>query len=108
MTSHASVLRFFMVMAFFLPFPLMAATLTVQLQDEKAKPLPDVVVTLQAMRTIAAPVASKATIAQIDKEFSPRVTVVPVGSQVWFPNRDSVRHHVYSFSATKKFDIKLY
>ena len=108
MTSHAAVLRFFMVMAFFLPFPLMAATLTVQLQDEKAKPLPDVVVTLQAMRTIAAPVASKATIAQIDKEFSPRVTVVPVGSQVWFPNRDSVRHHVYSFSATKKFDIKLY
>ncbi len=24
------------------------------------------------------------------------------------PNRDTVRHHVYSFSAAKKFEIKLY
>jgi hypothetical protein len=27
---------------------------------------------------------------------------------VSFPNFDTVRHHVYSFSATKTFDIKLY
>lgn len=25
-----------------------------------------------------------------------------------FPNQDRVRHHVYSFSAPKKFDLKLY
>jgi len=31
-----------------------------------------------------------------------------VGSDVGFPNKDKVRHHVYSFSATKKFELKLY
>jgi plastocyanin len=47
-------------------------------------------------------------IAQADKRFVPEVTVIPVGTQVNFPNRDTVRHHVYSFSPAKKFEIKLY
>jgi plastocyanin len=47
-------------------------------------------------------------IAQVDKRFVPEVTVVPVGTSVSFPNRDTVRHHVYSFSPAKKFEIKLY
>nr|QQZ50020.1 hypothetical protein JKL49_25860 [Phenylobacterium glaciei] len=34
--------------------------------------------------------------------------IVPVGSNVNFPNKDNVRHHVYSFSPTKKFELKLY
>lgn len=91
-----------------LPMPLVAATLTLQVQDDKAKPLPDVVVVLQPQQGSAPAAATKATIAQIDREFSPRVTVIPVGSQVWLPNRDRIRHHVYSFSEAKKFDIKLY
>jgi hypothetical protein len=33
---------------------------------------------------------------------------VPVGAQVTFPNRDTVRHHVYSFSKARRFDLKLY
>jgi len=36
------------------------------------------------------------------------VSVVTVGTAVNFPNRDTVRHHVYSFSPIKKFEIKLY
>jgi hypothetical protein len=31
-----------------------------------------------------------------------------VGSAVSFPNKDTVRHHVYSFSPAKVFDLKLY
>jgi hypothetical protein len=31
-----------------------------------------------------------------------------VGSRVRFPNHDSVRHQVYSFSAAKKFELPLY
>jgi hypothetical protein len=31
-----------------------------------------------------------------------------VGSTVAFPNRDSVRHHVYSFSPAKRFELPLY
>ena len=38
----------------------------------------------------------------------PAVSVVPVGSAVDFPNRDTVRHHVYSFSPAKPFELKLY
>jgi hypothetical protein len=34
--------------------------------------------------------------------------IVPVGADVAFPNLDKVRHHVYSFSAGNKFEIKLY
>ena len=45
---------------------------------------------------------------QIDKEFVPRVKPVFVGSTVAFPNRDSVRHHVYSFSPAKRFELPLY
>jgi hypothetical protein len=31
-----------------------------------------------------------------------------VGAEVAFPNRDTVRHHVYSFSPAKRFELKLY
>ena len=40
--------------------------------------------------------------------FDPYALIVPVGSTVGFPNKDKVRHHVYSFSATKSFELKLY
>ena len=45
---------------------------------------------------------------QIDKEFVPYVQVIRVGSTVRFPNNDNIRHHVYSFSAAKKFVLPLY
>ena len=34
--------------------------------------------------------------------------VVPVGAQVSFPNFDDVRHHVYSFSPVRRFELRLY
>ena len=34
--------------------------------------------------------------------------IVPVGGQIAFPNYDSFRHHVYSFSPAKRFELKLY
>jgi hypothetical protein len=48
------------------------------------------------------------SIDQVDKEFFPRVTVVPVGASVTFPNHDDVRHQVYSFSPAKRFELPLY
>jgi hypothetical protein len=33
---------------------------------------------------------------------------VPVNSLVSFPNSDDIRHHVYSFSPAKTFELKLY
>jgi hypothetical protein len=45
---------------------------------------------------------------QINKTFVPEVLVVRRGQQVSFPNSDDIRHHVYSFSAPKTFEIRLY
>ncbi|MEQ3640110.1 MAG: methylamine utilization protein [Alteromonas sp.] len=45
---------------------------------------------------------------QVDKQFLPRVIAIQKGQRVKFPNSDDIRHHVYSFSPTKPFEIKLY
>jgi hypothetical protein len=36
------------------------------------------------------------------------VTALQVGTPVLFPNSDNIRHHVYSFSPAKKFELPLY
>ena len=45
---------------------------------------------------------------QVDKEFVPKVVAILVGTSVMFPNHDNVRHHVYSFSPAKRFELPLY
>lgn len=45
---------------------------------------------------------------QVDKQFLPRVIAIQKGQRVKFPNSDDIRHHVYSFSPIKPFEIKLY
>ncbi len=89
-----------------------SATVTVQVQDTSGKPLADAVAYLEsAQASRALGVARPATpveISQIARQFDPRVSVVPVGTMVSFPNRDSIRHHVYSFSPAKNFELKLY
>jgi hypothetical protein len=42
------------------------------------------------------------------QQFDPFVLPVQVGTVVEFPNRDPFRHHVYSFSPAKPFELKLY
>lgn len=85
------------------------AALEVRVLDSAGKPLPDAVVFLESREARAAvKPAPQVDVAQANKQFDPQVTVVPVGTAVNFPNRDTVRHHVYSFSPVKKFEIKLY
>ncbi|HEX9275632.1 MAG TPA: methylamine utilization protein [Casimicrobiaceae bacterium] len=45
---------------------------------------------------------------QVNKEFTPKVTAILVGTAVTFPNHDDVRHQVYSFSSAKRFELPLY
>jgi plastocyanin len=49
-----------------------------------------------------------ASIEQRNREFLPYVTVVQTGTAIDFPNNDQIKHHVYSFSPPKQFEIKLY
>lgn len=88
---------------------LMAANLQVEVLDAQGMALPDAVV--YAQPEFALPPAKNNQVAQIEqvgRKFVPLVTALQVGSQVSLPNNDTVRHHVYSFSAAKKFEVKLY
>jgi plastocyanin len=42
------------------------------------------------------------------KQFLPRVTVVPIGSTMAFPNHDPFNHNVFSLSPEARFDLGLY
>jgi plastocyanin len=87
----------------------LAASVSVQVMNEGAKPLANAVVFLESKdaRTSAKPLKG-IEVQQIDKRFDTNVTVVTAGTEVHFPNRDKVRHHVYSFSPPKPFELKLY
>jgi plastocyanin len=49
-----------------------------------------------------------ATMDQVEKTFVPGLLPIVVGTSVRFPNHDQIRHHVYSFSRTKTFELPLY
>ena len=87
----------------------LAATVDITLQSADGKPLADGALFLESKEARAAlKPAAGLEIEQAAKQFTHRVTVVPLGSEVAFPNRDKVRHHVYSFSPAKTFELKLY
>ena len=47
-------------------------------------------------------------VSQQNLQFHPFLTIVPVGADISFPNLDPTKHHVYSFSAAKRFELKLF
>lgn len=86
-----------------------AAALGVNVTDEAGHPVADAVVLLEpASGKLPVKPMAQVDIAQARRQFTPQVTVVTVGTPVNFPNFDTVRHHVYSFSPTKTFELKLY
>jgi plastocyanin len=85
-----------------------AATIEATVKDAKGAPLEDAVVWARPKGPSLPRVPRDAAVAQVNKTFVPKVTVVQVGTPVRFPNRDEIRHHVYSFSPAKVFEIKLY
>jgi len=56
--------------------------------------------------TVASIVPARLT--QRNKNFSPHLLVVPVGSNVEFPNHDPFFHNVFSLFEGKRFDLGLY
>lgn len=86
------------------------AQLRAVVKDQRGNALADVVV-------LATPVDPRIAlhakpppnaIDQVDKQFVPYVKPIYVGSTVRFPNKDNIRHQVYSFSSPKKFELPLY
>jgi len=87
-----------------------AASATIEVRTPSGAPVADAVAWLEPAAASTARRASpgRAEIRQVKLEFVPFVSVLPVGTRVDFPNRDKVKHHVYSFSSAKSFEIQLY
>ena len=54
------------------------------------------------------PNSSQHVMDQINKRFVPNTLLIKPGDTVRFPNSDNIRHHVYSFSKPKPFELPLY
>lgn len=88
------------------------AAVVIQAYDQLGNPLQDAVILAPEGYISTSVDANRAQppaiMDQIDKAFAPKVLTVEQGRQVNFPNSDNIRHHVYSFSTPKVFELKLY
>jgi plastocyanin len=85
-----------------------AANFKAKVSEENGRPVQDAIV-------LASPLGAKPSfkprnvvVDQVEREFVPYVTTIAVGAAVSFPNRDNIRHSVYSFSPAKQFELPLY
>lgn len=78
--------------------------------DTHGKVVADAVITLRPLFEGPTGFSSKgkAEMRQQDALFAPFVLAIGAGSTVNFPNFDEFRHHVYSFSEAKRFELRLY
>ena len=87
---------------------LRAGSIETTVRDRNGAPVTDAVVYAIGNGARPALVKKQAVIDQQNKQFVPYVTAIQVGTAVTFPNKDNIRHHVYSFSPAKRFELPLY
>ena len=88
-----------------------ARELTFRLVDKHDQPLPGAAfyfLSPTAKDKLSAAADSGFKMDQVNQQFKPHLLIVPTGAKVHFPNSDSIKHHVFSFSPAKTFEIKLY
>lgn len=85
-----------------------AASVKLEFYDERQQPLSDVVAVLVPKSKPDYSTRPTATVDQRNNMFVPGVLAVRTNTLVHFPNSDNVRHHVYSFSPAKRFELRLY
>jgi len=104
------MLRIFALLLLIGGVPATAAPMVVRVVDSAGHPVRNAVVAFRPSGEAARPmrIGPRYAVAQKDLEFRPFVAVVPVGATVSFPNLDPMKHHVYSFSPAKRFELKLF
>lgn len=103
------IARVVVALVAWLPAAVIASSLTITVTDSGEQPLTDAVITLYADDVRPRPEgAPEAVMDQRDRQFVPHVLAVRTGTLVRFPNSDNIRHHVYSFSPAKRFELRLY
>lgn len=108
-TSSLTLVTIFTAMSLvslFSAAPVKSADLTVTVSDKDGNPVPDAVVFLEG----GSPTEPQPSVQMVQRNqsFNPGVLAISLGTRVQFPNEDPFRHHVYSFSPAKRFEIKLY
>jgi plastocyanin len=86
----------------------LAAVVTLTVRTASGAAAEDTLIVLDPRDAMPPAGKASAAIDQVNKRFVPRVTILRTGTAVTFPNSDKIRHQVYSFSAAKSFDLKLY
>lgn len=100
--------NFFFVAALLMSPLVLSAQFELSLVDDKGNSLKDAIVALVPAQKINYAAAPTAIMDQRQNMFVPGVLAIRVNTLVRFPNSDDVRHHVYSFSPAKKFELRLY
>lgn len=90
--------------------PAYAGSLAVKVSDANNAALENAIVFLTPQFALSSPkpLRDDAEMRQQGILFAPEVLPVQVGTKVSFPNFDESRHHVYSFSKPKRFELQLY
>jgi plastocyanin len=106
---RALTLAFGLSLALALPSPAQSAAVMFEVTDQDGRPVPDAVVTVKPASAASDDGGTPQQIAidQRNETFIPLVSIVPRGGSVIVSNSDRVRHHVYSFSPIKQFQMIL-
>ena len=92
-----------------LMFPSWGAVLTITVLLPDGRPQSGMVVMARPTAGPSRPAPPvQAVMDQVHRTFEPDLLVIPVYSEVTFPNSDTVSHQIYSFSPAKRFQLPLY
>jgi plastocyanin len=92
-----------------LMFPSWGAVLRITVLLPDGHPQAGMVVTARPTTGPSRPAPPVAAVMdQVNRTFEPDLLVIPVSSEVTFPNSDTVSHQIYSFSPAKRFQLPLY
>ena len=76
--------------------------------DRDGQSLPNVVMALKPAGSPPRRRPTQITVTQEALSFKPYISVIRAGSSVVFANRDTVEHHIKSFSSSKPFEIAVH
>jgi len=88
-----------------------ASQIVIHVKDSSGQPLSQAVIEVIPQVDVTDPLPihiEPAIMDQVNKRFLPDLLLIHQGQSVVFPNSDNIRHHVYSFSKAKTFELKLY
>lgn len=81
---------------------------SIRVVDQFGKPVENVVISFYEDAPNTPGVTEIAIMDQVNKQFLPQVLIIQKNQSVAFPNSDNTRHHIYSFSKPKPFEIKMF